>query len=173
MHMPTKLLLVMMVAVLCHCDGCRRPSTRQTGTAAVPVTTPAPNPGATSATRPVPAKLQKFHYVGSYLGTPVVEGTLQIQVAPTGTVTGLWELALTPSANEKLRSATVTLGPQIGQGELGGEVARGQIFLRTTTVADYEVIFVSTHFDPNEIRGTWQFRTDAGVEKEGTFRATQ
>jgi hypothetical protein len=104
----------------------------------------------------------------------VVEGQLEFAVASDGKVSGNWKLArVVPVSGQSSTISALALGPQIGEGELTGEVTAGQLAMRTTNVADYEVILVSTNFSGEQISGTWHYCTDSGVETKGTFRADQ
>jgi hypothetical protein len=172
---PFAALVLTIASVACGCQRNTSSAPLTTSSKAAAPTTSPSSPSASTPTQSTTAAAKNaFRYIGYHNGVSVVEGTLEFAVASDGSISGDWNLRRTAAgAPQNPSNAAIKLGPQVGQGELIGEVAAGQMVLRTTSIADYEVILVSTHFNQNEISGIWQYRTFVGVETEGTFRATK
>lgn len=107
----------------------------------------------------------RLSYVGYHREIPIIEGVLVFSIDGAGGVSGTWQLARTSSD-----SGLLDPGPQIGTGELIGQSTSDQIAVTTTAIADYDVL-LQGKINDSGMTGNWSFRTDAGIEAQGTFVA--
>jgi hypothetical protein len=108
-----------------------------------------------------------YHYTGyDQNGAKIVEGWLTLVFENATTVSGKWHLqAIDGSKN---------IGPQIGVGELGGEIQNGQklIINLSPTTADNNV-YLDGDYTSAGFTGTWNWYTMTGTPGQGTFVATK
>ena len=108
----------------------------------------------------------KYRYLAYHNSSdPVVVGSLHIVTNEDGSITGTWKLTRTGT------QPTLEVGPQVGSGRLWIEIDRSaRIIMRTTMIADFEVIMVGTK-ENDKVRGEWQYRNDTGTVATGEFTA--
>jgi hypothetical protein len=133
------------------------------------VSTAATRAAATFIADPRQMSTERVYLYSAYHATDlaVVEGTLAFSLDVSGRVSGRWTTRRTDV------EPSIDVGPQVGTGTLEGEVERdGRLVLRTTSIADYEVLIVCES-SSGDMRGHWQYRNDAGVAASGRFVATE
>ena len=114
----------------------------------------------------VPGPPGSFNYI-SYdsLGTPVVSGWLKFEMTDSVRIEGSWKL-------EKLVNRD-DLGPQVGEGELIGEVENSSIWIELNPqFRDHNLGLVGT-ISNTRIEGKWYWVSFPGVTNWGTFKAVK
>lgn len=100
-------------------------------------------------------------------GAPVVTGTLALTTADD-VVSGQWTLA---PAIEGIEFGQV--GPQLGEGNLGGRFDHGALVLNLQPGAIDNYVLLRGNVRDNLYAGRWQYLGFGGVVAEGSFLAVR
>lgn len=121
----------------------------------------------------LPAELEPFDGTFDYVafdsqGARVLEGTLVLNVANDGGVSGTWEINWVEGADQN-----TVVGPQLGTGSLLGTVTDGDLFANLNPqIADDNVVLQGA-YNANRISGRWDYSTFSGPTAAGDFTATK
>src|SRR4029079_15104271 len=96
-------------------------------------------------------------------GKKVISGRLNLTEIKGQDTKGKWELKQVGKAGK--------LGPQVGTGNLVGQVESNQVNINLNPDWNDNNIFLSSKFAKGELRGDWHFSTFAGAASKGTFVA--
>ncbi len=128
---------------------------------------------ATTRCSSLPGELEPFDGVFAYRafddgGTLVLTGTLLLDVASNGAVSGTWAIERVPGTDPQ-----IVVGPQVGEGELIGSVEDGGVVLELNPgVSDNNVGLLGT-LDDGAIVGMWSYVTFVGPTAMGEFSAVK
>ena len=90
-------------------------------------------------------------------------GFVQINIAKDSTVTGSWDITAVDGFSEE------DIGPQIGKGELAGNIKDGQIRINMNPkIADYN-IFLDGFYSDDGFGGSWSLSTFRGQYEGDDF----
>ena len=109
-----------------------------------------------------------LHYEAvSAQGTPLLSGSLRLQVHADSTVTGTWSIDWIAGAD-----TTARVGPQVGQGTLSGrQVADGSVQLNLNPLYADNNVFLSATVGVTGLSGVWSWSGFAGPITHGRFQA--
>ena len=124
--------------------------------------------GEAGSPRPVVLEPGTLRYLAFNGGvTPLLEGSLSLEVGEDSLITGSWAIDWVAGAD-----TTVTVGPQVGAGVLAGQLlADGSVVLNLNVdYADHNV-FLYGRRTGDRISGTWEYSGFAGPMAWGRFAA--
>ena len=110
-----------------------------------------------------------FHYQAvSVQGTPLLSGSLRLQLHADSTVTGTWSIDWIAGAD-----TTARVGPQVGTGTFGGQLlADGSVGLNLNPSYADNNVFLSATVSRDGLSGEWTWSGFPGVLSSGRFSAT-
>ena len=99
-------------------------------------------------------------------------GFIEINIAKDSTITGSWDIAAVNGfTNDYSDSNKVFIGPQIGTGQLAGNIKDGQIQINLNPrIADYN-IFLNGNYSNENVIGNWHLSVFRGPDDDvsGSF----
>ena len=99
-------------------------------------------------------------------------GFIEITIATDSTVTGSWDITAADGfTNYYSDSNKVFIGPQIGTGQLAGNIKDGQIWINMDPrIADYN-IFLNGNYSNEKVIGNWHLSVFRGPDDDvsGSF----
>src|SRR5262245_45182049 len=105
-----------------------------------------------------------YDYLARLDGSPVVEGTLTLQIAADSSVTGTWALHRFPGSDTNL-----SVGPQLGTGSIAGHRSATSVWLDLNPGwADNNVFLVLTLDATDLLSGEWHYSTIIGPVSGGS-----
>jgi hypothetical protein len=113
---------------------------------------------------PKTSPLGSYRYTGyDRNGHKIVEGRLSITSIESDTLKGNWRF-------HKVRAAG-KIGPQIGAGDLTGEVNEGEIYINLNPGMADNNVHLRGRIEGRRFHGTWSFDGFVGGMNKGTFEA--
>lgn len=105
-----------------------------------------------------------YAYMGyDSIGIKIVEGWISFDFVDSTTISGEWEL-------DKIGDPK-NIGPQVGTGQLGGNVQNSQIYLNLNPNFIDNNIFLASPYDNHKLEGEWTYAGFPGVINYGSFVA--
>ncbi len=110
-----------------------------------------------------------LHYTArSAGGAPLLAGQIEFTFSGDSTLSGTWSIGWLPGTD-----TTVTVGPQVGSGELVGRRNGDTLLIQLNpTNADHNVLLFAV-VDGNGYSGRWEWSTIVGPQSAGTFSAAR
>jgi len=97
-------------------------------------------------------------------GKALVHGSINLDAKDSSHVSGTWQLDSVGSPKN--------VGPQLGRGNLAGNISSGKIQLNLNpNFVDNNVFLVGAPENGVSINGSWQWITFAGITNQGSFTA--
>lgn len=110
--------------------------------------------------------LGDYQYIGyDSHGNKVVEGRLSLTSLEADRLKGDWQL-------NKV-GETGNIGPQVGTGNLSGELSKGEIYINLNPNMADNNVRLRGKVEGNRFQGTWSYDGESGAISQGTFVATR